>query len=195
MSACTGKYGSEAPEGKGDKGDPGQPGKKGEKGDPGQPGKKGDKGEPGKPGKKGDRGLPGSDGVVEFSTAVGHAPYPNKHRAFLAKPARVEVLEGEAVFVSSQRAFGTTSSSATHLKLAICHQRVGEGDPVRSGIEFDSTAIKGFARFPMGLSHVITDLPTGTYDVGLCGYQDSKAKYPFNYGSYSNTSAIVFRAP
>jgi hypothetical protein len=183
MSACSGKYNTPAPAGKGEKGDKGD---KGDQGDPGPKGEKGDKGDAGV------RGAIGRDAVVDFETTSGDMPSPNRRTQFLAKPASVAVSDGEAVFVISHRMIGAVVFAGNSLHLSICHKREGAPYPTRVGPRFDYVQLQGMQSVPVSMSHVITGLSDGTYQVGLCGDTTSDQ---WQFGSASNTSALVFRAP
>jgi hypothetical protein len=153
------------------------------------------RGPQGPQGEQGSQGLQGPSGVVAFDYASGGvgSNHPSAQLQFLAPPATVFVNSGEHVLVNSQRSFGTTFGGAANLDLAICYRRNGESGLNPVGVILSDHALTAAQRVPMGLSGVISDLSTGSYDVGLCGDDDGNGGWVNN--GPGSTTALVFRAP
>ena len=66
-------------------------------------------------------------------------------------------------------------------------------DTVVQGSQLHDLGIKQYDRFPFGLSAVISNLGTGTYQVGLCGFTErgSTTSNAWNYNEGGSTSALV----
>jgi hypothetical protein len=104
-------------------------------------------------------------------------------------PVSVTVATGQRVHVTSHAALGSTAAGgANALNLYICYRLSGGLITTVGGGAFGMTAAQN-QRHLYGLSAVITGLPAGTYDVGLCG---SSSSTNWNFNEWAYTSAMVF---
>ena len=123
------------------------------------------------------------------SFTTGFGANPTAVTAFIAPTTSVTVAANQKVHVTSDRALGTAGVAATGLNLFICYQ-LGGGALTLVGGGSLGHALPANTRVLYGLSAVITALPAGTYNVGLCG----SAAVPANWssGEWGYTSALVF---
>ena len=119
------------------------------------------------------------------------APFPNDTTQFLSATVVMTVEEGQSVFVSSTRAFGTTSSGgAAGLDLYIGYRVEGSGDvPTLSGGGMLNMSMPNGARVPFAINSIIPNLPAGTYRFGMVGDDDGDGNWNSNDWGY--TSVIV----
>jgi hypothetical protein len=141
-------------------------------------------------------GAAGGGGAGQMAYATGSGPNPSTTLTFLAPAATVSVSSGQQVLVISNRVLGTNSpTGAGDLELAICYQREDGESPltVVEGSQLHDLGINQYDRFPFGLSAVIENLSTGTYQVGLCGFTErgSTTANAWNYNEGGSTSALV----
>jgi hypothetical protein len=99
------------------------------------------------------------------------------------------------VFVSANKAFGTTDSDALELGLRICYRPAGTtGTPQNQEGGPDGLNLDAWQRVQMGLTGTLTGLSPGNYEVGLCGYTlTAKSAAHWNGNEYGNTTALVFK--
>lgn len=140
-------------------------------------------------------GKDGNDLAVKTAFASGFGANPTSTLQFLVLPAQVTVGEGQAVHVTSNKAFGSSSAAGAHsLNLFICSRPHGStATPAAYGGGSLGNRVAQNTRVTMGLSAVITDLSAGTYQVGLCGYSIDGANW--NSNEYGYTSALVITTP
>jgi hypothetical protein len=112
----------------------------------------------------------------------------------LAPPAVVTVAAGETVYVSGQKALGSTSAAgAGGLGLRICYRPVGStAVPTIQFTGPDGLRVAQNQRIQMGLSSFISGLAAGNWQVGLCGYSSDFANW--NNNEYGNNTALVYRS-
>ena len=151
-------------------GPPGAPGTPGTPGVDGQDGAVGDRGPAGPQGAQGLRGATGPSGVVATVFRAGAVDAPTDKLGFLAPSVTVKVDEGESVSVVSSATLGAgvTTNGARGLELDVCYQELG-GVLARFGAS--STGLSAAASYSQlfTLAAVNDNLPSGTYEVGLCG--------------------------
>jgi hypothetical protein len=171
----------------------GQAGPAGPKGDPGPAGAQGPAG---LAGPKGDAGLSGPagptgpSGVVFSAQAVAPGNSPTATTQFLTPGAQVSVAAGQKVHVVANKAFGTLASPSNGLDLYPCYQSTLFGSPIVTlGSGIINNAMPANSRITMGISHVITGLNSGTYNVGMCGDDDGNGSWLNNDQGY--VSAVV----
>ncbi len=123
--------------------------------------------------------------------ASGYGADPSATLQFLAPPAVVTVSAGQAVHVTSNKAFGSFSAGgASGLGLYICHRPQGStAAPTTFGGGILGNSVAQNTRVTMGLSAVITGLPAGNHEVGMCGFDDGNGNWNNNEWGY--TSALV----
>ena len=144
-------------------------------------------------GLQGDPGPQGPSGVVTSAFATGFGNDPTLTTDFLAPYVTVNVVSGQSVFVVSHKAFGSFSpGGADSLRLDICYRTAGSGvPPTTVGGGMFNLMVPQNTRIPMGMSTIIGDLSTGSWEVGLCAESSLPANW--NNNEYGYTSAIVFQ--
>ena len=123
------------------------------------------------------------------SFTTGFGANPTAATAFIAPTTQVTVAANQKVHVVSDRALGTAGAAANGLNLYICYQLVGGAVTLVGGGSLGH-ALPANTRILYGLSAVITALPAGTYNVGLCGSAAAPANW--NSGEWGYTTALVF---
>jgi hypothetical protein len=132
-------------------------------------------------------------GIVSGTSTSGGGVTPSAALSFLGPTVSVTVGDGQRVYVSSNKALGSTvAGGATDLGLAICYRLAGTADIISVGGWSLGLRVPQNTRVPMGLTAVISGLEAGTYDVGLCG---STSSANWNSNEYGYTSALVFSTP
>ena len=123
-------------------------------------------------------------------TAVSGSPPPSSTIDFLSPEVTVEVGDpSERVLVTATQSFGTGGVAANSLNLFICwRQPPGQVQIYGNGIL--GLRVPPNTRVPMGLTRIMK-LPTGTYEVGMCG-TSSNANWTDN--DWGTTNALVLRA-
>ena len=182
---ATGVAGPQGPAGPtGPQGPAGAAGAIGPTGAQGPKGDKGDKGE------KGDKGDPG-DGGVQTYFADGYGSDPSNIIAFLVSPVTVTVQgHTDRVLVHSARAFGTAEwSGAQDLTIWVCSRLEGGALETQSG-GMVSLSVTGNARQVFSVGAMVTGLPAGDYQMGLCGMTTSAG---WNSNGLGYTTAVVTR--
>ena len=156
----------------------------------GQAGPAGPKGDAGPSGPAGPTGPTGPSGVVLSAKAVGLGNSPTATTQFLTPGAQVSVAAGQKVHVVANKAFGTLASPSNGLDLYPCYQSTLFGSPIVTlGTGILNNAMPANSRITMGISHVITGLNSGTYNVGMCGDDDGNGSWVNNDQGY--VSAVV----
>lgn len=140
-------------------------------------------------GPQGPAGPAGASGVVATSVPAGVGlPNPGPGYNFLAPQAQVTIADGQKIFVTSQRVFGTLTG-ADQLTLYICYRLTTTTNATPTGGSATGLSLAANAKAIWGMSWVITGLPAGTYGVGLCGTAPSNA---WNSNGSGQTTAFVF---
>jgi hypothetical protein len=139
-------------------------------------------------------GLNSTDLTLGMATVSGFGKDPTTTTDFLAQPAQVSVAAGQAVHVTSNKAFGSTATGGgADLDLYICSRPAsapaGTTPTPYGGGAWDIRLAQN-QRTTMGLSWVITGLAAGTYHVGLCGSSSLPASWNSNDWGYT-TAMIV----
>ncbi len=139
-------------------------------------------------------GLDSAQLAVKTGFASGSGANPSATTQFLAPPAVVTVGAGQAVHVTSNKAFGSVSTGgADSLDLFICHRPQGStATPTTFGQGIFNNRVAQDTRVTMGLSAVMS-LPAGSYEVGMCGDADGNANW--NNNEFGYTSAMVVTPP
>jgi hypothetical protein len=171
----------------------GEIGPQGPQGAQGPPGGQGNPGLIGPPGPAGADGPQGPSGVIDALSAsdpAGTAPSPSL--AFLSPAVSVTLTKaGQTILVSASRALGSMSASGgAGLTLWICYQNGGSPQLVGNGM--GGLQVGANTRVTFSLSAIVSDLPPGTYLVGLCGAA-SNPFAPWNSNGGGYTSALVFQ--
>ncbi|MEE9341953.1 MAG: hypothetical protein V3V21_09905, partial [Thermoplasmata archaeon] len=145
------------------------------------------------PGPQGLQGIQGPSGVVTSAFTSGPGTNPTATRDFLAPFVTVSVVAGQDVFVVSHKAFGSiVPGGASSLDLFICYRDAGSAAvPTTVGNGALGTMVPQSTRILMGLSAVIENLATGSWEVSLCGHDNGNGNWNNNEWGY--TSAIVYQ--
>jgi hypothetical protein len=184
-AGATGQAGPAGP-----KGDPGPAGGQGPAGPAGPKGDAGPSGPAGPTGPTGATGPTGPPGVVLSGQAVALGNSPTATTQFLTPAVQVSVAAGQKVHVVANKAFGTLASPSNGLDLYPCYQSTLFGSPIVTlGTGILNNAMPANSRITMGISHVITGLNSGTYNVGMCGDDDGNGNWLNNDQGY--VSAVV----
>lgn len=135
-------------------------------------------------------GKHANDLAVKTAFTSGFGANPTTTTQFLAQPAIVSVGTGEAVHVTSNKAFGSTATGgANALNLYTCYRPQGStATPNLFGGGILGNQVAQNTRVTMGLSGVLVGLSSGNYEVGLCG---SSSSPNWNSNEWSYTSAMV----
>ncbi len=138
-------------------------------------------------------GKDSNDLAVRTAFASGSGANPTATSQFLAPPAVVQVGAGQAVHVTSNKAFGSTvTGGADSLDLFVCHRPQGSTDvPTIIGEGVFNNRVAQNTRVTMGLSGVITGLPAGSHQVGMCGDDDGNGNWNFNEFGYTSAMALT----
>lgn len=140
-------------------------------------------------------GLDAEQLTVKTGFASGFGANPSATTQFLAPPAVVTVSAGQAVHVTSNKAFGSISAGgADSLDLFICHRPQGStAAPTTFGPGIFNNRVAQSTRVTMGLSAVLPGLPAGNHEVGMCGDDDGNGNW--NNNEFGYTSALVVTPP
>ena len=171
-------------------GSPGAQGPAGPTGPAGPIGAQGSTGPAGAAGPQGPTGPQGTSGIVSSAFVSGAAAAPNDtDLVFVSPVASVVVGSGQSVFVTSNRAFGSTiSGGGTNLDLYLGYRpTTSTAAPILVGGGSLNQRVPQNSRVLMGLSGVIDDLPPGNYHVGLVG-----SGINWNSNEWGYTTALVF---
>jgi hypothetical protein len=178
----------------GAQGVPGPAGPIGPQGLVGPTGPQGPAGPQGPQGAQGGIGPTGPSGVVSGTFSSGAGASPTATRQFLAPPITVTIsVANQGVYVSANKAFGSTAATgAASLDLFVCHRPSGSmAQPTTVGSGISDNRVPQNTRVSMGISGVITGLPIGNHEVGMCGDDDGNGGWNFNENGY--TTALVYR--
>ena len=140
-------------------------------------------------GPAGPTGPTGPSGIVGSAFTSGFGAAPTAATAFIGPTVSVVVAANQKVHVVSNKALGTSGAAATGLNLYICYQ-LGAGAVTTFGGGSLGHALPANTRVLYEMNAVITGLPAGTYNVGLCGL--SAAPAPWNSTEWGYTSALIF---
>jgi hypothetical protein len=136
----------------------------------------------------------GPSGVLDGAGMGGFANAPGLGTiGFVAPMATVQVsAAGQRVLVTSTRIFGSTQTGgADGLYLAICYANLADGMILEGSSSLPNLRVPQNTRVTLGHTAILTDLPAGTYRVGLCGGVFS-ATQKWNANGEGATTAIVF---
>ena len=146
-------------------------------------------------GPKGDQGPQGASGVVDAAFATGHGYNPSSALNRLGVLATVSVPTNGRVHVVATKTLGSIAANANTvatLDAWVCHRPAGSD---ASGLvtvgEVTRLYLRVSSRIPLTLSAVISGLPAGQHEVGLCGHSPALAYW--NDNSASNVTALVLR--
>jgi hypothetical protein len=148
-------------------------------------------------GPAGPQGVQGPSGVVSADVQSGTTqtgtglplPAPAYTNQFLAPVAQVTVAAGQRIYVNSVRVLGSTTGGDS-LSLWICYQ--GGGAVTTVGEALAPLRILSGQQLPFEATAVISDLPAGTYAVGLCGRATNVYSH-WNANGSGSTTALVLR--
>lgn len=169
----------------------GPAGPDGPAGPPGETGPEGPMGPIGPAGPPGPAGDPGPSGVVESQYASGGGlPTPSAINQFLAPTVDVTIAGGQRIFVNSGRALGATNTGDS-LSLWVCFRSGGAITTYGSGMI--GLRLAGTQRSLYSLAAILSNLPAGTYTVGLCGTASNTFLSPWNNNGEGFTTAMVLR--
>jgi hypothetical protein len=121
----------------------------------------------------------------------GYGADPDSTSKFLSPTVTVTITAGQKIFVTANKAFGSTAAGgAASLNLYIGYRVSGSGatpSPVGGGIY--GNRVPQNTRIPMGLSAVISGLSAGSYEVGLTGTDNGDGNW--NSNEYGYVSVLV----
>lgn len=181
----------------------GTPGPQGPGGPPGPAGPVGATGPAGAPGAQGPAGPQGVAGpmgptsIIASEFSAGSAPNPNGTVQFIAKPVTLSITEaGQKIYVSAHRALGGYVA-ANSLGLDIGYRDINTpaATPTPINLGVYGLQVPANTRVPMGLTGIISNLPIGTYQVGLLGVDTNSgaANGKWTNTEWGYTSAFVFK--
>ncbi len=200
-----GPAGPEGPRGpEGPPGAPGEPGAVGPQGPAGPAGAdgpqgaigpqgpQGPQGPAGPAGPQGPEGPQGPAGIVDGGFASGDGPAPNSTLTFLAPAVNMTLTKaGQRILVNGARALGSSHvNGGAALTLWICHQ-IGGAALTAVGPGMGGLQVGPNRRVSFSLSAIISGLPAGTYNVGLCGTAPNPFA-PWNNNGTGYTTAVIF---
>ncbi len=130
-------------------------------------------------------------GVAVAAYTSGSCVNPTANVQFLSPAVTVTISAVQRIFVSANRAFGTTVvGGANNLDLYIGYRVAGSGAvPTTVGGGMLNMRLPQDTRVPMGISAVISGLGAGSYEVGMAGDDDGNGNWNNNEWGY--TSALV----
>lgn len=139
-------------------------------------------------GPEGQRGPQGPQGVVSTSHIAGAGADPTPALDFVAPTVAVTVSWSQDVLVISNKALGSASPlGAGDLGLFICYRPYG-GAITAVGAGSMGLQVPASSRVVFGLSAIVSSLPPGTYEVGLCGATSDPG---WNNNDWGYTSAVI----
>jgi hypothetical protein len=150
----------------------------------------GPKGDTGPQGSRGEAGPPGPTGVIDavFVSGFGYNPASSLNK--LGELAVVDVPAGARVHVHATKIVGTISNESIGLDAYICHRPQGT-TPLQTRGDVARLNLRSPGRVPLTLSAVLTGLPSGKHEVGLCGVTNNFSRWNDNGTSY--VTALVLR--
>jgi hypothetical protein len=127
---------------------------------------------------------------VSSSFNSGPGGTPSLTLQFLSPTALVNITAAnQSVFVVANRALGAYAAAAGDLDLWVCYGNDIGGGLVQVGGAIYDMAVSPNIRIPFNMNGIITNLPIGTYTVGMCG-TSSSANWTNNEWGY--VSALVY---
>ncbi len=176
-------------------GQAGADGATGAQGPQGPEGLQGPTGQQGAAGAAGAQGPAGPQGIIDWKFNSGYGGSPQVLQVFLSPTVQVTVPTGAKVLVNATRAFGSQGhpTGANALDIRVCSRSTAAGStlqPLGAGIL--GLRVAANSRHTFGINAVISNLPAGTYDVGMCGQTDSPNVVLWNSNEYGYVSALVF---
>jgi hypothetical protein len=149
-------------------------------------------------GAPGPAGPTGPSGVISsaYANGFGTAPADSSTAtyAFISVTAVVNVSgPNQALIVDASRALGSIAATgAQGLVLTICRQTNGTGVLTDNGFDYMAgLRVPQNTRVPFGMSTRWSNLPVGSYTVGLCGYTNTGQAVNWNSNEWSRVTAIV----
>ena len=142
-------------------------------------------------------GPQGPSGVISsvYAHASGNGPVDGAAYAFIGATVNVTVTSAtQAVHVTATKALGsTTAGGASSLRLSVCRRTAGStATPVDNNDYMQGLRIAQNQRLPFTLSTRFSNLPAGTYEVGLCGYTMTVGEgVKWNSNEWGRISAFV----
>ncbi|MCF0051583.1 hypothetical protein LXM25_16060 [Dyadobacter sp. LJ53] len=137
----------------------------------------------------GPQGPQGSPGVIQSAYEAGTAPYPSSTMAFITKPVRLTIQEGQSVFVIASRALGGYFA-ANELGIKPIAQSTIPGSPIiELGLGMFGLQVPANTRIIHSVNGVFKNLPAGTYDFGMGGVTSSPNWINCEWGY---TSVLVY---
>lgn len=152
----------------------------------------------GVPGAVGPQGPQGIIAAVSSSGPSGVSAFATLAKPLWVSPTvQVTVTPEQKVLVNATATLGSTAAGgAAGLRLYVCHKKNSPtvSAPCTTGLGAWDLQLAQNTRHTFSLSNVLTSLETGTYDVGLCGYVDSRAALPasnWNSNEQGYVTALV----
>ncbi len=109
--------------------------------------------------------------------------------AFITKPVRFTIQEGQSVFVAASRALGGYFA-ANELGIKPICQNVSPGSPIiELGLGLFGLQVPSNTRITFSVNGVFKNLPAGTYDFGMGGITSSPNWINSEWGY---TSVLVY---
>jgi len=137
----------------------------------------------------GPQGPQGSPGVIQSAYETGTAPYPSSTMAFITKPVRLTIQEGQSVLVIASRALGGYFA-ANELGIKPIAQNTNPGSPIiELGLGMFGIQVPANTRVTHSVNGVFKNLPAGTYDFGMGGVTSSPNWINSEWGY---TSVLVY---
>jgi hypothetical protein len=121
----------------------------------------------------------------------GYGADPDATFKFLSPTVTVTITTGQKIFVTANKAFGSTAAGgADWLNLYIGYRVAGSGaTPSGVGGGIFGNRVPQNTRIPMGLSAVIDWLSAGSYEVGMVGTDNGNGNW--NSNEYGYVSVLV----
>jgi hypothetical protein len=133
-------------------------------------------------------------GVVAAESASGPGFPLTGTTTFVTDPVTVTIAAGDRIHVTASRALGTSSpGGATNLELSIGYRNVAGGTAQSFGSPSGGLTSAMGIRNLFSVNGVITDLPAGTYEVGMVGRITPGAAGSWNNNSNGSVSTLVVR--
>ena len=129
-------------------------------------------------------------GTAGFYSA-GPGVFPLAATQFLSTTVTVTISAGQQIYVDANQTFGSVAvGGAGSLDLYVGYRVAGSGaTPTLLGAGMFNIAVPQGVRMPFGISGVISNLPAGTYEVGMAGDDDGNGNW--DNGEWGYVSALV----
>lgn len=137
-------------------------------------------------------GGTGGGGVIAAESISGPGFPLTGAIAFVTDPVTVTINEGDRIHVTASRALGTTSvGGATNLELAVGYRNTAGGTVQSFGATSSGLTTSLNIRSLFAVNGVITDLPAGTYEMGMVGRITPGGTGSWNNNGNGSVSALV----